>query len=391
MDRPLRLGMVGGISPVGNTHRAAARIDGLYTLNAAVFSRNLEKNHTLAATLGINEERCYPDFATMAASEAATKDGIEAVAIITPNDSHAAIAEAFLQQGVHVLCEKPMTTRYQDALSLVRLAQKQNLVLAMCHAYAFYPMVHEARRLVAEGELGALRTIQVEYPSGWGASPVERTKPSAAWRMDPKQAGSSSVVGDLGTHAHQLACFVSGLQVTELLAELSTCVTGRVADDNAQILLRFGENVPGENVRGALWTTMAAAGCANGLRLRVFGERGHLSWSQESPEALFFGNAEGADRVYRRGMEGMSAAAAAYSRSQPGQPQGFVESFANLYRALAKAIHATRNGEPLPWLPSGKDGARGVDFVEAAARSNAAGGVWVRLRDLEADLRGGRP
>ncbi|MDA7985080.1 MAG: Gfo/Idh/MocA family oxidoreductase [Alphaproteobacteria bacterium] len=381
MRKPLRLGMVGGLSNVGETHRAAARMDGLYSLDAAVLSRDRDKNRRACEDLGIAEDRRYSDFAAMAAAEANREDGVEVVAVITPNNTHAPIAAAFLETGVHVLCEKPMTTSYEDALGLVRLAREKNLFLALCHAYAFYPMVHEARRIVAAGELGALRTIQVEYPSGWGASLVETSKSGAAWRMDPAQSGASSVVGDLGTHAHHLACFVSGLQTRALLAELSTTVKGRGADDNAQLLLRFDGGVG-----GALWTTMAAAGCANALRLRVFGERGHLAWSQETPEELFFRGGSGADRVYRRAMEGMSAEAAAYSRSRPGQPQGFAESFANLYRALARAIHGRADGAAPPWFPDGVDGARGVDLVEAARRSHDGGGVWVALRDVEADL-----
>ena len=377
--RKLRLAMVGGGpgSNIGDTHRRAASFDGRYTLLAGVFASDPARSRAFAESLEIAPDRRYGSWEEMAEREGARKDGVEVVAIMTPNASHHPIAKAFLERGIDVICDKPLTTGLDDALDLLRLARRTGLVFAVTYNYTGYPMVRQAREMIRSGELGAIRLVQVEHASGWASTLLEASgHKQATWRTTPSIAGKSAVVGDIGTHAHHLARFVTGLEVTELSAELSTVVPGRKSDDNAHVKLRFTNGA-----RGLMWVSMAATGNLHGQRIRVFGEKASLEWIQEQPEQLHLRPLDGPHRVLSRGCGYLSAAAQRATRLWPGHPEGFLEAFANLYAGAADAVLARRDDAPLDRsalsFPTVEDGVLGVKFVEAAVESSRRDGAWV--------------
>ena len=305
-------------------------------------------------------------------------DGIEAVAIITPNNLHAEIAKVFLSKGIHVMCEKPMTTNLEDALELRELANENSCVLAVAHGYSGYSMIHAARDLVADGAIGQVVEVQVEYASSWGAMLSGDTDhKGGVWKTNPLMTGPSISISDLGVHAHHLARLVTGLEITEVSSELSTLVPGRSVDDNAHVMLRFNNGA-----RGLLWSTIAAAGTANNLKLRVFGHDGHLEWTQETPDRLDFRPLAGPVKIYRRSLDETSGSAKR-SRRRPGQPEGFVDSFANIYRDFASHIIADKSskGTFLPRFPDCHDGVAGVAFIEAVAKSSNENSRWISVYD----------
>ncbi|BDG05399.1 Gfo/Idh/MocA family protein [Anaeromyxobacter oryzae] len=387
--RRLRLGMVGGGpgSTIGETHRHAARFDGRYALVAGVFASDPARSRAFAATLDVPPDRRYGSWEEMAEAEAARRDGVEVVAIMTPNASHHPIARAFLDRGVDVICDKPLAVDLEQALDLLAASRRAGVVLAVTYNYTGYPMVRHARELVRAGELGTVRLVQVEHASGWAATLLEAAgHKQAAWRTTPALAGKSTVVGDLGTHAHHLARFVTGLEITALSAELSTVVPGRASDDNAHVKLRFSNGA-----RGMMWACMAATGHLHGLRLRVYGDQASLEWIQEQPDQLVVRPLDGPHRILSRGAGYLSAPARRVSRLWPGHPEGFLEAFANVYTDVADAVIARRDGgaAPDPGLapfPTVEDGVLGVKFVEAAVESSRRDGAWV---DATLDL--GRP
>ena len=383
--RKLRLAMVGGGpgSNIGDTHRRAASFDGRYTLLAGVFASDPARSRAFAESLEIAPDRRYGSWEEMAEREGARKDGVEVVAIMTPNASHHPIAKAFLERGIDVICDKPLTTGLDDALDLLRLARRTGLVFGVTYNYTGYPMVRQAREMIRSGELGAIRLVQVEHASGWAATLLEASgHKQATWRTNPSIAGKSAVVGDIGTHAHHLARFVTGLEVTELSAELSTVVPGRKSDDNAHVKLRFTNGA-----RGLMWVSMAATGNLHGQRIRVFGEKASLEWIQEQPEQLHLRPLDGPHRVLSRGCGYLSAAAQRATRLWPGHPEGFLEAFANLYAGAADAVLARRDDAPLDRsalsFPTVEDGVLGVKFVEATVESSRRDGAWV---DATVDL-----
>jgi predicted dehydrogenase len=377
-DTRIRLGMVGGGEGafIGAVHRIAARLDDAYVLVAGALSASPEKAMRSAEAIGLAPERSYPDFQTMARAEAARADRIEAVAIVTPNHMHAAIAEAFLETGVHIICDKPLAATLEEARRLRDKARASGLIFATTYNYSGYPLIRHARAMVRGGELGAIRIVQVEYPQDWLAAPIETTgQKQAEWRTDPARAGAGGCIGDIGTHAYQLAHFVTGMAPEQILAEVTTFVPGRRLDDNVQILLRYANGA-----RGALWASQVAAGNDNGLRLRVFGEKGGLEWCQEEPNRLLWSPLGEAPRLVRRGTAVMNADGQRINRIPPGHPEGYLEAFATIYTEVAAAIVARRTGAPIDpavTFPSVEDGFAGVSMVDAALRSNAAGGIWV--------------
>lgn len=372
----IRLGMVGGGEGafIGAVHRMAARLDDHYELVAGALSSTPEKALRSAAALGL--ARAYPDYQTMAREEAGRPDGIEAVAIVTPNDQHAPAAQAFLEAGIHVICDKPVTTTLADAQRLRALAQSHGRLFAVTYNYSGYPMVRHARRLVAEGALGDIRLVQVEYVQDWLTEPLEASgQKQAAWRTDPQRSGAGGCVGDIGTHAYQLAGFVTGLQPAQLCAELSRFVPGRALDDNVQVMLRYANGA-----RGLLWASQVAPGNENALRLRVYGTKAGIEWEQEHPNQLRFTPFGEAPRTVSRGTGAANADAARVTRLPSGHPEGYLEGFATVYTEIAQAIHAARDGRPVPAdvaFPTIEDGVHGVAFIEAAVRSSAAGATWV--------------
>jgi len=364
----IRLGMVGGGQGafIGAVHRIAARLDGDYTLVAGALSWNPERTAASAAELGIAPERSYADFREMATAEAAREDGIEAVAIVTPNHLHFEPAEAFLKAGIHVICDKPLTTSMDKAKALEALVAETGLVFALTHNYSGYPMVRQARQMVRDGALGKIRVVVAEYAQDWLATKVEDTgNKQAGWRTDPAQSGPGGSIGNIGTHAYQLACYVTGLDFEVTSAELSSFVSGRQLDDNAFIRLAAGET------RGSLWCSQVATGSENALTLRVFGEKGALAFAQENPNELWFTPlGEEPRRITRMGA-GSGPVAARVSRVPPGHPEGYLEGFANIYAEAARAIRAHREGRPVEpdvEFPGIADGVAGVAFIEAAVR-----------------------
>jgi predicted dehydrogenase len=373
------LGLVGGGpgSHIGETHRQAARRDDRYALVAGVFARDPGRSQEFAASLGIAPDRRYGTWQEMAEQEAERADGIEVVGIMTPNDSHYAIAKSFLARGVDVICDKPLTNDLAQALELQQLAHDKGLVFGVTFNYSGYPMVRQARAMVRNGELGAVRLVQVELASGWASTLLEAEgHKQATWRTTPEIAGKSTVVGDLGTHAHHLARYVTGLEVAAVAAELSTLVPGRKVDDNGHVMLRFAGGA-----RGLLWVSMVAAGNLHGLRIRVYGETGSLEWVQEQPNELILRPVDGPHQILARGAAWLAPEARRASRLWPGHPEGFMDAFANLYTDMAAAILARRDGVPADPLayafPTVEDGVLGVKFVEATVESNVQDGRWV--------------
>jgi predicted dehydrogenase len=379
IKRPIRWGMVGGGIGgfIGEAHRMAARLDGKFNLIAGALSSDPERARQSAAQCFIAPERAYTDYRQMARREAERIDGIEAVTIVTPNASHHAIAAIFLDQGVAVICDKPLATSVADGQDLVGRAAKAQRLLGVTYNYSGYPMIRQAKSLIGDGVLGKIRLVQVEFALGWLAAPLEQEGVKQAWRTDPKEAGPSGVVADIGTHAYHLMRFVTGLDVLTLAADLATMVPGRQLEDNANILLRFRDGA-----RGALWASMVAAGESVGFRLRVYGETGHVAWDEAFPDQLHLRMLDGIDQTLHRGAK-LSPLARRGTRLVTGLPEGFVEAFANLYTDYAEQIEARREKrapDPLSLLaPTGADGVDALAFVEAVLKSGLADGSWVAL------------
>jgi predicted dehydrogenase len=378
-NRRLRLGMVGG-GPgafIGAVHRIAARLDDRYELVAAALSSNAERG--LAAAEQLHIPRAYRSFEEMAMAESKRPDGIDVVSIVTPNHLHHAPAKAFLEAGIHVICDKPLTTTLKDALDLAEIVKRTGLVFGLTHNYTGHPMIRQAREMVAAGEFGAIRVVQVEYAQDWLATPLERTgQKQAQWRTDPTRSGPGGSLGDIGTHAYNLACFVTGLACEQVAADVTTFVPGRRVDDNIQVMLRFSKGV-----KGGLWASQVAPGNENNLRLRVYSEKAGLEWHQEDPNELSFTPLGEPRRTVRRGSAGTGRAAAHATRIPSGHPEGYLEAFAQLYSDLAEQITAKReNRPPSPdslLVPGVSDGVEGVRFINAVLESSRRGSAWTAI------------
>jgi predicted dehydrogenase len=376
----IRLGMVGGGQGafIGAVHRIASRIDDQYDLVAGALSSTPKKAIESAVEIGIARDRAYGDFETMAKAEAKRADGIEVVSIVTPNYMHAGPAKAFLKAGIHVICDKPLALSAKEAKQLVALAKKTGKIFAVTHNYTGYPMIRQARAMVAAGELGEIRVVQAEYAQDWLTERVEATgQKQADWRTDPKRSGAGGALGDIGTHAYNLACFVTGLTLDSLLADLTAFVKGRKLDDNDNVLLRFKGGA-----KGMLWASQVAPGNENALALRVYGTKGGITWKQEDPNYLWFSPFGQAPRKITRGGAGAGPEAGRVTRVPSGHPEGYLEGFANIYAEVARAIRAARTGDkidPAVIFPTVEDGLRGMEFIEAAVKSSAKGAVWVKV------------
>ena len=381
MRQRLRLGMIGGGRGafIGAVHRIAARLDDRYELVAGVFSSDPQRSRDSGAELLVDAHRCYGSVDEMIQAEAARADRVDVVAIVTPNHLHYAAAKQVLEAGCHVICDKPMTTSVADANDLVGTAERTKRVLAVTYNYSGYPLVRQAKQMIAAGELGELRLVQVEYAQDWLTTLLEAEgQKQASWRADPRQVGAAAAVGDIGTHAFHLAEFVSGLQVSQLAADLSTHVAGRKLDDNAQMLLRFANGA-----RGALWASQIAPGNENGLRLRIYGASGGLEWSQEEPNHLRHAPYGQHPRIIARGGPGVTPLAASAARIPAGHPEGYLEAFAQVYCDIADLIAAydAKTAPPAgaQLVPTAKDGLRGVQFVHAAVESSRQDAAWMNL------------
>ena len=373
----IRLGMVGGGNDafIGGVHRFASRLDDRYELVAGALSSTPQKARASGAVLGLDPARTYDDFKVMAIREAGLEDGIEAVTIVTPNHVHYAAAREFLKRGIHVICDKPLTSTLPEARKLVKAAERSSALFVLTHNYTGYPLIRQAREIIANGELGDIRVVNVEYAQDWLTQDDDSKQ--AAWRTDPAQSGLGGATGDIGTHAFNLAGFVTGLKLERLAADLQSFVSGRALDDNGHVMLRYAGGA-----RGLLWCSQVAPGNENGLRLRVYGEKGGLEWAQENPTQLWFTPFGEPKRLLTRGGAGTGPAAARMCRIPPGHPEGYLEGFANIYSEAAIAIEAHRTGAPVPpevQFPTVQDGLEGVQFVDACVRSSKRDGAWVGL------------
>lgn len=380
LGRRIRIAVIGGGegSFIGPMHRLAARFDDRYEIVTGVMSSNPEKAERAGREMGFSKDRIYASVAEMVAKEKNRPDGIDAVDIMTPNDSHYEYAMAALDAGFDVICDKPMTNTIEQAEALYRKVKETGLVFCLTHNYTGYPMVRQAKAMVEAGELGEIRLVQVEYVQGGRA--VEQTSgltKRQAWKSDPKKGGPSLVMGDIGTHAHNLLRFVTGLEVSEVCADIGHIVPGRVVDDYAGALLRMSNGA-----RGSYWVTQAAAGVENGLRFRISGSKGSLEWLQEVPQRLDFKPLGAPAEVRTPNGPGTLPLAKRSSRIVAGHPEGFPSGFANIFSDAAEAIAARRSGkkaDPLAlYFPNALDGLKGIEFVTKVIESSRANGAWVR-------------
>src|SRR5579884_2510270 len=374
--RKLRAGIVGGGvgSFIGAIHRVAAQLDGQAELVAGAMSSDPQKAEASAQAWYLN--RSYGSFAEMARAEAQRADGIDFVMITTPNHMHFPVARAFLEQGIHVVCDKPMTFSLQEAQELVELVERSNLIFALTHNYTGYPAVRHARALVRQGEVGTIRKVLVEYIQDWLMEPLERSgSKQASWRTDPARSGIAGCVGDIGTHGENLLEFITGLKIKSLCADLSTFIEGRALDDDANMLLRL-EN----GGKGVLTCSQVAAGEENNLNIRIYGSKGGLEWHQMEPNTLLFKQPGQPTRILRTGQPYLSDVAKASARIPAGHPEGYLEAFANIYKMAIADIRRVKMGEqPQGGYPTVYDGLRGMQFIVKAVESSQKGCVWVDL------------
>jgi predicted dehydrogenase len=377
--RRLSYGMVGG-GPgafIGEVHRKAIGLDGLADIAAGAFSKSFDKTLETGRSLGLSEDRLYPDFETMAAKESARPDGIDFVVIVTPNAQHYPAAKAFLSHGINVVCDKPLTFETAEAEELAMLARQKGLLFCVTYTYTGYPAVKQAREMIKRGDIGEIRYVNAEYPQEWLATPAEKEgSKQASWRADPKQAGKSCCVGDIGSHVENLVSFVTGLEIDSICARLDTFVEGRNLDDNATIMLNYKGGA-----KGLYWTSQVAVGYDNALKLRVFGSKGTIQWSQENPnylEVLKLG--EPCQRL-SRGRDAFYPHAQSYSRIPSGHPEGYFEAFANIYKTYILALGKKKAGQALAEgdldFPQAEAGAAGVKFIGKCVDSSRKGAVWI--------------
>jgi len=379
LDRPLRWAMVGGGqgSQIGHSHRDAAQRDGLMTLVAGAFDIDAARGRTFGGALGVAPERCYADYATMFATEAARPDGIEVVTIATPNSSHFAVCKAALSAGLHVVCEKPLTIDEAGALELAVLARERGRVLGVMYGYTGYEMVQQARAMVQKGELGEIRVVQMQFAHGYHAAEVEGKDPGTKWRVTPAVSGPTYVIGDIGTHCFQMGALISGLEVETLACVRRSFVASRAPlEDDAHVLIRYHGNAV-----GSLWASAVNVGSAHGFKLRVIGAKGSVEWWDEHPNQLKVALLGQPEMTYERG-HGYLDPSARFERVGGGHPAGYFDAWANVYRRFALAMSnepQAREHLAGQWYPTAEDGVAGVRFMLRCAESADAGSTWVNF------------
>ncbi len=384
LNRKIRMGMVGGGEGafIGAVHRIAAAIDSQVELVCGAFSSDAQRSIQSGRSLYLPEDRCYPDYETMMREEAKRPEGdrMDFVSIVTPNHVHFPAAKAALEAGFHVISDKPATFDLAEAKLLAALVEETGLKYGLTHNYTGYPMVKQARALVQGGEFGKVRKVVVEYPQGWLALPIEQDgQKQASWRTDPKRSGAAGCIGDIGTHAENLAEYVSGLRIQELAADLTTFVEGRLLDDDGNVLIRFEGGA-----KGVLHASQISVGEENSLNLRVYGEKGGLEWHQMEPNTLKVHRLDQPTQLYRPGNGYVAESAAQHSRLPAGHPEGYLEAFANIYRNFAADLASHMCGETAPdWAsdyPKIEDGVRGMAFIEAVVQSARNNAQWTSLK-----------
>lgn len=375
----IRLGMVGGGTGafIGYVHRVAARIDGDYDLVAGALSSRPDVAKESGRNIGLAEDRIYTSYEEMARAEAARPDGIQAVSIVTPNHMHYGPAKAFLEAGIHVICDKPITSTLEDARKLAAIKPANGARFLLTHNYTGYPLIRQARELVASGALGNIRVIQAEYPQDWLTEAAADDNKQASWRTDPARSGAGGAIGDIGTHAYNLLRFVTGLKTQAVSADLTSFVPGRQLDDNVHILLRFEGGA-----KGMLWASQVAVGSENGLQLRIYGDKGGLEWRQDNPNYMWFTEFGKPKQLLTRGgaISG-NAASTMNVRIPSGHPEGYLEAFATLYSQFAAIIRGD-GGAYEGLLPTLADGVEGMQFIVASVQSSKSDGKWTKLSDV---------
>ncbi len=382
MKRKLRMGMVGGGQGafIGAVHRAAANLDGQIELVAGAFSSDPKRSKASGKDLYVSPDRCYASYQEMAKAEAAlpADERIDFVSVVTPNHTHFDVSKTFLEAGFNVICDKPATFNLAEAKKLRAIVKKSGKVFALTHNYTGYPMVKEARDMVSKGKLGKILKIVAEYPQGWLLSALEKEdQKQAAWRTDPKRAGASCCIGDIGTHAENLGRYITGLKITEMCADFTTFVPGRLLEDDGNILVHYDNGA-----RGILYASQISAGEENNLSIRIYGEKASLEWFQEHPNELIVKYNDKPRQILRRGNAYLSKVAQEASRIPAGHQEAFLEAFANIYMAAAKAIDCEVHGKKLPKnldFPNIEDGVEGMAFIETAVRSAKAKAKWTKF------------
>jgi len=377
----LKYGMVGGGKGafIGDVHRKAIAMDGKAVLVAGCFSQSYVNTLELGEFLGLEKERLYGSYGEMIPAEAERKDRPDFLTIVTPNDTHYPIAKLALENGFHVVCDKPLTTTGRDAEALARLAARKDLMFCVAYAYSAFPMIKHMREMIARGELGRIRFVSAEYPQDWLATPLEKTgQKQAAWRTDPARAGASNCVGDIGSHIEHMVAHLTGLEIESLCARLDRIGEGRVLDDNASIMINYKGGA-----KGLYWSSQIAVGHDNGFRVRIYGEKASLEWAEEDPNHARASYIDKPTEILSRGRDKMYSRAQSLSRLPSGHPEGYFECFANLYSTFLTALGKKLGGEPLTVddldFPGLEDGVRGVRFIEKCVESSAKGAVWVEF------------
>lgn len=382
--RKIRMGMVGGGRGafIGAVHRMAAALDGQIELVCGAFSSSPEKSKASGQDLYLDPERCYGSYIEMIETEAKLPDNIkmDIVSIVTPNHMHFAPAKLAMEHGFHVICDKPLCFDMSEALELKRLVDGSGLIFALTHNYTGYPMVKQAKQMIAHNEFGKIRRVVVEYPQGWLSTRLESSdQKQASWRTDPSKSGKAGAIGDIGTHAENLAEYMTGLQISEICADLHTHLEGRQLDDDGSVLLRF-EN----GARGLLYASQISAGEENGLKIRIYGELGGVEWTQMEPNSLWVKWLDKPTQLYRTGVGELYPETISHTRIPAGHPEGYLEAFANIYRNVAKCTQARLEGKIVDKIyqdyPTVDDGIRGMHFIDKVVESgNNDNQKWIKL------------
>jgi predicted dehydrogenase len=374
----IKIGFVGGgpNSFIGYSHRLAARFDNRFEFVAGVFSRDINKSQKFGTSLGLDTQRCYDDYFLMAKQESKRTDGIEALGIMTPSGDHYKIAKPFIENKVHIISDKPLTATVDEAIKLEKIVKKHKVVFALTHNYSAYPMLREAKSIIEKGKIGKVMLINVEYPQGYTVGIKKKEEASILkWRLDKNMCGPSMILSEIGTHAYHLLRYVTNLEVKEVAAEVTSLSSELTVDDNAFLLLRMNNNS-----RGSIWISSAATGGENGLKIRVYGNKGSVEWYQDDPNHLKFTELGEPTKIITRASKTVSNLSLQSSRVAAGHPEGFFEAFANIYTEFADSIQKRKKNKKFNYVhPTIKDGVKGIKFIFAAKKSSDQNSKWIKL------------
>ena len=377
-NNKIRIGFVGGgpNSFIGYSHRLASRFDNRFEFVAGVFSRDIKKSISFGQSLGLSKDRCYDNYITMAKKESQRSDGIEALGVMTPAGDHYKIINKFVDNKIHIICDKPLTATIEDAVKLEKLIKKSKVIFALTHNYSSYPMLREAKAIVTNGSVGKVNLINVEYPQGYTVGVKRKDeKNTLKWRLDKKMAGPSMILAEIGTHAYHLMRYVTNLEVKEVAAEVNSLSSEVTVDDNAFLIVRMNNKA-----RGSIWVSSAATGGENGLKIRVYGTKGAIEWFQDDPNNLKFTELNKPTKIITRASSTVSEFSIRSSRIAAGHPEGFFEAFANIYTEFADSIIDYKKNKKSQLIhPSIEDGVKGIKFIFAAKKSSNLNSKWIKI------------